>query len=115
MLLLLGVLLSALPTTLSIALVAAGGTTAVRASLVLWFLLYLLFLLLLLVLLLLLRGDYRRVLFLQVFFGLRLADSIWSLDDLEVFDVVDFENDRLNDVLVWLDFIFPIAPTFSTK
>ena len=114
MLLLLGVLLSALPTTLSIALVAAGGTTAVRASLVLWFLLYLLFLLLLL-LLLLLRGDYHRVLFLQVFFGLRLADSIWSLDDLEVFDVVDFENDRLNDVLVRLDFIFPIAPTFSTK
>ena len=38
-----------------------------------------------------------------------------SFDDLKIFDVVNFEDDGGDGVLVWLDLIFAVAATFRAK
>ena len=64
--------------------------------------------------LVILSRDYRGVLFLQVF--LRFFNfSFWSFDDLEVFDMVDFEDDGGDGVFVRLDLVFALSSTLRPE
>ena len=68
----------------------------------------------LLVLLLISRYNCR-VLLLEPVVLLGLHGCVRPLNNLEVFDLIDFENDGWDSVLTTLDFIFPVPSPFSTE
>lgn len=61
-----------------------------------------------------LRRDYRWVLLLQVFLRFFFF-CFWPFDDLEVFNMVDFEDDGRDGVFVGLDLVFPISATLRPE
>lgn len=68
-----------------------------------------------LLLLFLIGRDDRRVLLLKPIVWLGLLRDFRSLDNLEVFDLVDLEDDGWDSVFTSLDFIFAVSAALSTE